>query len=164
MRSPLRFSGRPAGAGVLPALAVVALAATLAGAESPPVKSQKTLPSLAAGGAGESARVQGEVRHSTRGRGRGAVRLDVLSDSGEAVAVLLVPDGVLDSLGLSYRAGERIDARGSLVPGKLALLVATEVTVDGRVVRLRGDPQAEGSGAREPPRAPEPSGPMATPP
>jgi hypothetical protein len=112
----------------------VAIAASAAGESAAPAR--KTLPSL--GGASvESTRVQGEIKHSTRGKGRGAVRLDVLSDDGAAMAVLLVPDASLDTLGLSLRPGERIDARGSLVAGKQSLLVATEVTVDGRVIKIR---------------------------
>lgn len=98
--------------------------------------------------------MQGEIKHSTRGRGRGAVRLDVLSDDGTAIAVLLVPDANLDTLGLSLRPGERIDARGSLVAGKQSLLVATEVTVDGRVIKIRQGNEGK-RGAAQAPEPPE---------
>jgi hypothetical protein len=121
----------------------------IARAEDPQPSPAKGLPTLAAGETNESVRLQGEIRHSTRGRGRGrgAVRLDVVSDAGEKVAVLTVSNDTLDALGLSLRPGERIDARGSLLQGKVPLLVAVELVVDGRTVRLRETPGESAKGA-----------------
>lgn len=132
---------------VVPLLSVVTLLwiAPVARAEDPKPSPGKGLPTLAAGDTPKSIRLQGEIRHSTRGRGRGAVRLDVVSDAGEKVAVLTVTNDTLDALDLSLRPGERIDARGSLLPGKVPLLVAVELVVDGRTVRLR---EAEGEAAK----------------
>jgi hypothetical protein len=118
-------------------VAALLWATSIARAEDPQPSPGKGLPTLTAGDAGKSIRLQGEIRHSTRGRGRGAVRLDVVSDAGEKVAVLTVSNDTLDAFGLSLRPGERIDARGSLLPGKVPLLVAVELVVDGRTVRLR---------------------------
>jgi hypothetical protein len=106
-------------------------------AQDPQPSPAKGLPTLGAAETAASVRLQGEIRHSTRGRGRGAVRLDVVSDAGEKVAVLTVSNDTLDAHGLSLRPGERIDARGSLIQGKVPLLVAVELVVDGRTVRLR---------------------------
>jgi hypothetical protein len=135
---------------------VVALAVGAAAGADPSAPGPKKLPALAKPGASEGARVQGEIKHSTRGKGRGAVRLDVLGDDGAAIAVLLVPDAKLDELGLSFRAGERIDARGSLVTGKQTLLVATEVTVDGRPIAIRDG--SEGKRGVAPTPAEKPAG------
>jgi hypothetical protein len=133
---------------------VVAIAGLAAGVEPEP-SGRKTLPSLASAGA-EPVRVQGVIKESTRGSGKGApVRLEVRSDDGAAIAVLLVADDNLDKLGLSLKTGERIDARGAMVPGKTPLLVATEVTADGRVVKVR----ETGSGKSVVP-APSPGAPV----
>jgi hypothetical protein len=104
-------------------------------------------------GAAETVRVQGEIKQSTRGRGSGPVRLDVQSDDGAAVAILLISDASLDSLGLSLKAGERIDARGAMVAGKKPLLVATEVTVEGKVIEIRESEPGK-QNAPAPPAAP----------
>ena len=125
---------------VFSALATLLAGPWIADAEEPRTSPGKSLPTLAAGES-DSVRLQGEIRHSTRGKGKGAVRLDVVSDAGEKVAVLTVSDDTLDAHGLSLRPGERIDARGSLLPGKVPLLVAVEVVVDGRTIQLREMPK-----------------------
>lgn len=114
----------------------VIVAGVAAHGESPPgsAPAGNALPKLAAE---QGASLRGVIQHSTRGRGKGAVRLDVLSDSGEAMAVLTVPDATLDTLGLSLRRAERIEARGTLVPGKVPLFVASEIVVEGRAIPIR---------------------------
>jgi hypothetical protein len=147
-------------------LAVVLLlwTASIAAAEDAPPSQPspgKGLPTLAASDASKSIRLQGQILHSTRGRGRGAVRLDVVSDAGEKVAVLTVNNDTLDAHGLSLRPGERIDARGSLLPGKVPLLVAVEITVDGKTVQLREASEASAAGKVEetdPPAKASPAG------
>src|SRR6478736_4792837 len=89
-------------------LALVAATAGVAAGAEAPASPRKKLPSLGGAGAAETVRVQGEIKQSTRGRGSGPVRLDVQSDDGAAVAILLTSDASLDSLGLSLKAGERI--------------------------------------------------------
>jgi len=135
-------------------LALVAATAGVAAGAEAPASPRKKLPSLGAG-ASEPVRVQGEIKQSTRGRGSGPVRLDVQSDDGAAVAILLTSDAILDSLGLSLKAGERIDARGAMVAGKKPLLVATDVTVEGKVIEIR----ESGPGKQNAPASPPaPSG------
>lgn len=65
------------------------------------------------------------------------MRLDVLSDAGEPTAVLTVPDSTLDVLGLSLRRGETIEARGTMLPGKVPLLVVSEIVLEGRTIAIR---------------------------
>jgi hypothetical protein len=144
------------------AVAALLFATSIVRAEDPRPSPGK-LPTLAAGAPDESIRLQGEIRHSTRGRGRGAVRLDVVSDAGEKVAVLTVSNDILDALGLSLRPGERIDARGSLLPGKVPLLVAVELVVDGRTVSLRGASKGGSPGSEKGTAEDEPAASAETP-
>ena len=109
----------------------------VSGAE-PAAGSAKSLPALRNGTSEEVVYLRGVIQHSTRGRGRGgAVRLDVLSDAGEPTAVLTVPDSTLDTLGLSLRRGEEIEARGAMLPGKVPLLVVSEIVLEGRTIAIR---------------------------
>ena len=145
------------------ALVLVAAALGVAAGADAPASPRKKLPSLGSAGAPETVRVQGEIKQSARGRGSGPVRLDVQGDDGAAIAILLVPDASLDTLGLSLKAGERIDARGAMVSGKKPLLVATEVTVAGHVVRIRDSGPGQPSAPVPPPASGSPEGGAATP-
>lgn len=127
------------------------------GAEPPVPSVAKSLPALRSGTSEGTVHLRGVIQHSTRGRGRGgAVRLDVLSDAGEPTAVLTVPDSTLDVLGLSLRRGETIEARGTMLPGKVPLLVVSEIVLEGRTIAIResldrgrrGTVSTEGSAGR----------------
>jgi len=106
------------------------------GGEAQPAHGAPHLPSLFR--ADSMTEVEGKILRSTRGH-PGMVRLEVARDGGGKLNVLLAPDKVLDALAVSMRAGERIDATGSLVAGQNPILVAAEVRVDRRHVRLRDD-------------------------
>jgi hypothetical protein len=83
-------------------------------------------------------RVHGKVLRSTRGH-PGSVRLEVERAEGGRLSVLVAPDKLVESLGLSLRPGENVDVTGSLLAGPHPMLVATEFNVDGRQVRVRDE-------------------------
>src|SRR5215472_2542534 len=83
-------------------------------------------------------RVRGKIVRSTRGH-PGAVRLEIERAEGGRLPVLVAPDNVVDSLGLSLRPGENVDVTGSLLAAQHPMLVATEFNVDGKQVRIRDE-------------------------
>jgi hypothetical protein len=105
------------------------------GAPSSTPAQRRQLPRL--GGSAETT-VRGKIVKSTRGE-EGPVRLLIESESGSAVTVLVGPDSLCEHLGLSLRTGEQLAATGLLMPGDTPLLVARNVEVDGRTVRLRDE-------------------------
>lgn len=147
--------------GALLACSVLLTAATLAHAADPQPQAQPS-----AGGPprvpmvstqGPPTHVEGKIARSTRGSGKGPVRLDVEpKKGGEPVKVMVAEDAVCDRLGLSLKAGEEVAVDGPMLKGERPILIATAFTVDGKTIRVRDesgkvvDPSAAAGGDKAP--------------
>lgn len=111
---------------------VVLLVARPVVAEEP---ARKGLPRL---GSPETAEeIRGVIADTTRGQ-RGPVRLVVRVTGGSELAVLVAPDKVCESLGLSLKTGEDVTLTGRMITtGERPLFVAETVELDGKPVSLR---------------------------
>jgi len=119
-----------------PSIARHAHAAEPASPTPAPDASQPRLPHVEA--RGEKSRVQGKIVRTSRGR-KGPVRLQVERADGSKVTVLVGPDELCESLGLSLRIGETVDVSGALLKTKQPILVATTFIVDGKSIRVRDE-------------------------
>lgn len=87
---------------------------------------------------GPVTKVEGKITRSSRGR-KGPVRVLVERASGSPVTVLFATDEICDRLGVSLKTGEQIVVEGSMLKSERPILIATTVTENGKVTRIRDD-------------------------